>query len=541
MLLISQIFIDIMRSIFFFQILFLFSPFLIAAQEINIAIIDFENKTENPKYSGLGKAMSSMLISDLTSNLSSKKIGFIERLQINKVLGEQKIQKQLFIDQNSTVRAGKILGVKYLLLGDVFVMNNDLIINARLTDVESGQIKFSKKQEGTIAQWLNLKSSIAKELTSALNLSFVNPIKVEKDISPSTLSSYSQVIEAKDNNDLTKAENLIKNLANSDLGMNYLNGLKNEINSIKKEVAENSNKINKIESVNARQDLQINALEKSGGRVINAKSYKELYHNLQSDLNTPEESKKILINILNNYPQQFQENFEVLFFVVDYGMQLNTLSKMNDGMKFLLDLCKTQKNKEYINNLIVHYGSLNAQNLKHDDSSNNFSDFEKLYKIFSNALNQLQIDSVTKSLIEVNFLTKFIFPNSGYFSSSEKYQYKALLNTKLYSDFKYYYSILTSFEKIVPSLQINDNRISTSISEIKISLFQSNVSKEQIWDKICDFTYVLNYLVKDQMNSLRLYPDPIMQKEDLKYRLFHISDYELSEKEYSNAWQNLMK
>ena len=86
-----------------------------------------------------------------------------------------------------------------------------------------------------------------------------------------------------------------------------------------------------------------------------------------------------------------------------------------------------------------------------------------------------------------------------------------------------------------------ENANTTSVAEIKNSLFQSNVSKEEIWDKICDLTYVINYLVKNQMNALRLYPDPNMPEEDLKYRLFQISKYALSEKEYSNAWQNLMK
>ena len=54
------------------------------AQTLKVAILDFENISGIPKYDGLGKAMSSMLISDIEANVSAKRLQLVERSQIQK-------------------------------------------------------------------------------------------------------------------------------------------------------------------------------------------------------------------------------------------------------------------------------------------------------------------------------------------------------------------------------------------------------------------------------------------------------------------------
>jgi hypothetical protein len=55
-----------MKRLFFILLLFTFQ---LNAQTIRIAISDFENLSGNAKYDGLGKALSSMLISDIELNV----------------------------------------------------------------------------------------------------------------------------------------------------------------------------------------------------------------------------------------------------------------------------------------------------------------------------------------------------------------------------------------------------------------------------------------------------------------------------------------
>ena len=76
------------------------------AQSAKVAILDFENTTSNEEYSSLGKAISSMIITDLTNSIPSEKVEFFERSQLNKLLDEQKLQKSKDFDAMELFRSG---------------------------------------------------------------------------------------------------------------------------------------------------------------------------------------------------------------------------------------------------------------------------------------------------------------------------------------------------------------------------------------------------------------------------------------------------
>ena len=58
----------------------------ILRSQIKIAVLDFENTSTIEKYDGFGKAMSNMLLTDLKNNIHPRKISFLERSQLNKIL-----------------------------------------------------------------------------------------------------------------------------------------------------------------------------------------------------------------------------------------------------------------------------------------------------------------------------------------------------------------------------------------------------------------------------------------------------------------------
>ena len=55
---------------------------------VQVAILDFENTSGIVKYDGFGKAMSNMLITDLKNSIHPRKVTFLERSQLNKILEE---------------------------------------------------------------------------------------------------------------------------------------------------------------------------------------------------------------------------------------------------------------------------------------------------------------------------------------------------------------------------------------------------------------------------------------------------------------------
>ena len=210
------------------------------AQVLKVAILDFENTSGIAKYDGLGKAMSSMLISDIATNVSARRLQLVERSQIQKILKEQNFQASSAVDKNSAVKAGKILGVKYLLLGDIYVLNDALVINARFVDSETGDIKFSKKQEGKLTAWLSLKSNIAKELATSISMPFTEPVIKDIETPFATITTFGNAITANDAGDTIKALTLLNTVAEFNPEFKYIEDLKKEIDEIKKQVAKNT-------------------------------------------------------------------------------------------------------------------------------------------------------------------------------------------------------------------------------------------------------------------------------------------------------------
>ena len=213
----------------FLCFLLVVSTYIVDAQIVRVAILDFENTSGIAKYDGLGKAMSSMLISDIEANVSPKRLQLVERAQIQKILKEQNFQASSAVDKSSSVKAGKLLGVKYLLVGDIYILNDVLVINARLTDTETGDIKFSKKQEGKLVGWLTLKTNIANEIASKLKLPLDSKLINSNNISENSLLLYANGINFLDKNEIDSANKVLTELKYTERDFSYTNSQLNKL------------------------------------------------------------------------------------------------------------------------------------------------------------------------------------------------------------------------------------------------------------------------------------------------------------------------
>ena len=212
------------------------------SQPIKVAILDFENTSGKADYDALGKSMSNMLITDLQNNIHPRKVEFYERDQINKLLKEQALQKGDNFDSKTAVEFGKMSGVNYVFLGSIFVLNGNLNITAKLVDVKSSKILISQGIDGSIDSFLQLKSQLAYTLAIELN----NPIVLDskyKDLGTSlaTLNQYAKLLTYLDNGDIDKAEELRKIFEETNPEFKYFLDLKEDIEKLKKRVAELEN------------------------------------------------------------------------------------------------------------------------------------------------------------------------------------------------------------------------------------------------------------------------------------------------------------
>jgi TolB-like protein len=209
------------------------------AQTSKVAILDFENTSGKTEYDALGKAMSSMLITDLSNNIHPKKVEFFERSQLNKLLDEQKLQKSKNFDAKTAVDFGKLSGVNYVLVGSVFVMDGNCNITSQLVDVQTSKIVLSKEANGKIEAWLQLKSQLAESIAQQLN----NPITLDpsyKDQATTLVSinQYGKVLSTMDQGDADKAEQMRSLFEETNPDFKYFTDLKDDIEQLKKRISE---------------------------------------------------------------------------------------------------------------------------------------------------------------------------------------------------------------------------------------------------------------------------------------------------------------
>jgi len=100
-----------------------------------IAILEFVNL--EGKTTRLGKFLAEEMITRL---YSTGEFEVVERQLLNKVIAEQKFGESGFIDEQSAVSLGKILGVEAIATGSVTDLGPDVKVNARLIATETGSV-----------------------------------------------------------------------------------------------------------------------------------------------------------------------------------------------------------------------------------------------------------------------------------------------------------------------------------------------------------------------------------------------------------------
>jgi hypothetical protein len=70
-------------------------------------------------------------------------VSVIERQQIADVMKEQELHSSGMLESQSAIQIGRILAVSTIITGEVHKFNDNYVINAKVVDVETGQIRVS--------------------------------------------------------------------------------------------------------------------------------------------------------------------------------------------------------------------------------------------------------------------------------------------------------------------------------------------------------------------------------------------------------------
>ena len=98
---------------------------------------------------------------------STGKVKIIERANLEKILDEQKFQASGLVDESQAANIGVIAGVEYVCYGTIKEIENGYTVNARVVDVETGEICAMSRTNVTKDSYLENAGSVAAKSSSS--------------------------------------------------------------------------------------------------------------------------------------------------------------------------------------------------------------------------------------------------------------------------------------------------------------------------------------------------------------------------------------
>ena len=106
-----------------------------------IAVLPFQNGGSYGKdkedFEALRKGIAAMLISELAWNTD---VRLVDRFETQRVLDEQGLAVAERVDRETAAKVGKLVGARYMVAGSFIDLYGDFRVDARIIDVETGEI-----------------------------------------------------------------------------------------------------------------------------------------------------------------------------------------------------------------------------------------------------------------------------------------------------------------------------------------------------------------------------------------------------------------
>ena len=138
-------------------------------QEVHktVAVLRFDNNTGDERYDHLGRALSAMMISDLSV---VEGLRFVERERVEDLLKELDLQQSGYVDPATAVNVGMIIGAQYVVTGAFAAVDPEMRLDTRVASVGTTEIVKTADVRGQKDQLFDLQQRLAEELIDGLSL-----------------------------------------------------------------------------------------------------------------------------------------------------------------------------------------------------------------------------------------------------------------------------------------------------------------------------------------------------------------------------------
>lgn len=132
-----------------------------------VAVLRFDNNTGDPRFDHLGRALSSMTISDLSV---IERIQLVERERLEELLAELDLQQSAYADPSSAQSVGMIMGAEYVVAGAFVTVDPEMRLDTRIDRVETAEIVTTAQVTGQQDALFDLQQSLADRLVEGFEL-----------------------------------------------------------------------------------------------------------------------------------------------------------------------------------------------------------------------------------------------------------------------------------------------------------------------------------------------------------------------------------
>ena len=152
-----------------------------------VALLGYEVKwLDDPAEQKEAAEVLSAVVSDRLS--ATDEVVIVERVEIEKILQEQKLNLSGLVDEANRVRIGKLLGARFLLWGRGFKLGKQLYITTKIVNVETGQYKGIIVQLPTNSGLSDIITAVADEMVKKLPAKIKRLAPAEKrEVSPAEM------------------------------------------------------------------------------------------------------------------------------------------------------------------------------------------------------------------------------------------------------------------------------------------------------------------------------------------------------------------
>jgi TolB-like protein len=195
-------------------------PHATVAQDTRAAlgVMPFDNGgsygLESEDFEAFEVGLQQMLITELAVN---SELRLVERSRLRSLMEEQDIGASGRVDANTAARIGQLIGARYMILGGFIDWYADFRIDARIVDVETGEIIKTQRARDSRENMYDIVVDLANNITRGLNLPPLSGQalnqRLERDVPEEAVRLYTKGLLYQDRGDTERAADLFSQAA----------------------------------------------------------------------------------------------------------------------------------------------------------------------------------------------------------------------------------------------------------------------------------------------------------------------------------------